>query len=254
LSQKSSVWQNHPFVMGLICVVIALGFVVAVTPSVQTIDTAGMPTWEVELVGVLQLIVNVVPTSVLAGFGWTLFGYIRFKAGDNEVDYDLTKMAQTVAWFTGLITPLTYGLGTSGLPLGTAITTGIMALKSVLNQLTTAMQQQSTPNSSSADSTVQASDPSLPAFSTAATFPDGLQPQGSIRGWNILYDPNSDAYYLQAPSEGNIQGYFQKVGPFSSMLAVDAWTYSNPYPSWSISHPLPPHVPKPRVHPKQLHQ
>jgi hypothetical protein len=129
--------------MGLLSLVLILGVFEAVAPSVQAISVEGMPTWEAQLVSILQLVFNTVPPAVLAGFGWTLFGFLRYKAGDDEVSYDLTKMAQTFTWFITIITPMTYGLSQvgQGIPLSTAITTVIMAFKSVLNQLSTATQQ-----------------------------------------------------------------------------------------------------------------
>jgi hypothetical protein len=108
-----------------------------------------LPTWEAQLIGVLQLIVNNAPTGVLAAFGWTLFGYLRYKAGDTEVQYDLTKMSETIAWFLALILPLSYA---SNLPFATLVTVIISGAKSVLNQFAEQMSQP-TPTSATKAST-----------------------------------------------------------------------------------------------------
>jgi hypothetical protein len=138
MSQKTSIWTNHAFITGLIAVAIALVFLSAVAPTVQAINTAGMPTWEAQLVGVFQLVVDVFPAGVLAGFGWSLFGYLREMAGDTETEYDLTKLSQTVLWFVGIITPVAYGL--NNVALGTGIATAFMTLKAVVNQFVTTEQ------------------------------------------------------------------------------------------------------------------
>ena len=135
---SKSIWQTHSFITGVLVVVFALGLLSVITPEIQAISTEGLPMWEAQLIDVLQLIVNNVPTGVLTAFGWTLFGYLRYKAGDTEVQYDLTKMSETIAWFLGFILPLSYA---SNLPFATLVTVIISGAKSVLNQFVEQMSQ-----------------------------------------------------------------------------------------------------------------
>jgi hypothetical protein len=145
LSKNTSVWQSHPFVIGAIIVVVALAFVITVAPAVQSVDTSGMTGLELGLVQVAQLLTSSAPIAIIAGFAWSFFGYLRYKVGDNTVDYDLTQLTQTVAWFMGIITPFSYGLNAvslNGVPLATVIAQSFMAFKAVINQLQTSIQQQ----------------------------------------------------------------------------------------------------------------
>jgi hypothetical protein len=135
---SKSIWQSHSFITGVLVVIFALGFLSVVAPGIQAISTEGLPAWEAQLIGVLQLIVNNAPTGVLAAFGWTLFGYLRYKAGDAAVEYDLTKMGETTAWFLAFMLPLTYA---SNLPFATLITVVISGAKSVLSQFVDQMKQ-----------------------------------------------------------------------------------------------------------------
>jgi hypothetical protein len=148
LSQKTTVWQSHPFVIGVIAVVVALAFVVTVAPTVQSVDTTGMTGLELGLVQVAKLLMSSAPIAIIAGFAWSFFGYFRYKVGDNTVDYELTQLMQTIAWFIGIITPFSYGLNAvnlNGVPLATVIAQGFMTFKSVINQLQTVIQQQPVP-------------------------------------------------------------------------------------------------------------
>lgn len=135
---SKSIWQNHTFIAGVLVVIFVLGFLSIIAPGVQAISTQGLPTWEAQLIGVLQLILNSAPVAVLAAFAWTLFGYLRYKAGDAAVQYDLTKLSQTVSWFLAFILPLTYA---TSLPLATLTTVLIVGAKAVLNQFLELMSQ-----------------------------------------------------------------------------------------------------------------
>jgi hypothetical protein len=133
-----SIWQTHSFITGVLAVIFVLTMLSVIAPGIQAISTEGLPMWLAQLIGVLQLIVNNVPTGVLAAFAWTLFGYLRYKAGDTTVQYDLTKMSQTIAWFLAFILPLTYA---TNLPLATFATVIISGAKSVMNQFIEQMNQ-----------------------------------------------------------------------------------------------------------------
>jgi type II secretory pathway component PulF len=151
LSKNTSVWQSHPFVLGVVAVVVALAFIITVAPAVQAVNTTGMTGLELGLVQIAQLLTTSAPIAIIAGFAWSLFGYLRYKAGDNTVNYDLTQLAQTVAWFMGIITPFTYGLNAvnlNGVPLATIIAQGFMTFKAVINQLQTTTQQNPPPQAS----------------------------------------------------------------------------------------------------------
>jgi uncharacterized membrane protein len=152
MSKNTSVWQSHPFVLGVIIVVVALAFVVSAAPAVQSVNTTGMTGLLLGLVQIAQLLTAAAPVAIIAGFAWTLFGYLRYKAGDNTVNYNLTQLAQTVAWFMGIITPFTYGLNAvnlNGVPLATIIAQAFMTFKAVINQLQTSIQQQPAPQAQS---------------------------------------------------------------------------------------------------------
>jgi hypothetical protein len=139
MSQKTSFWQNHTFVLALIAVAIALAFVGYIAPTIQAITIeASMPTWEVNLVTIAKEITNVFPPTIVVGFGWSLFGYLREKSEDATVNYELTRLSQTMLWFISIATPFAYGL--NNVALGTTIATGFMAAKAVINQFKTASQ------------------------------------------------------------------------------------------------------------------
>lgn len=138
MTQKTSFWQNHTFIVGLIAVAIALVFVSYVAPTIQAVSTVGLPTWEIQLVGIMKWLVDVFPPSIVAGFGWSLFGYLREKAGDTTVNYDLSRLSQTLLWFIGIATPAAYSL--NNVAWGTGIAAGFMAVKAVINQFVTASQ------------------------------------------------------------------------------------------------------------------
>jgi hypothetical protein len=123
--------------MGLLCITLVAAFISVVAPAVQEIDTTYMPTWEVQLVVILKLIVTVLPTGIVASYGWTLFGYIRYKVGDDTITYDLTKLTQTSAWFMSLLTPLTYATNPQ---IAVVATTIIVGIKSVINQFVETMK------------------------------------------------------------------------------------------------------------------
>jgi hypothetical protein len=132
MNEKQSIWQSHSFIAGILIVVVSLGFISIVAPAVEAISVEGMPDWEAQLVYLSQMIVKALPPGVMAAFGWTLFGYLRYKSGDSAIQYDLTKMSETVAWFLAFILPLTYASNT---PLAVFITVIISGVKSVLSQV-----------------------------------------------------------------------------------------------------------------------
>jgi hypothetical protein len=181
--------------MGLLTLVLILGVFQAVAPSVQGISVEGMPTWEAQLVNVLQLVFNTVPPAVLAGFGWTLFGFLRYKAGDDEVNYDLTKMAQTFSWFITIITPMTYGLSQvgQGVPLSMAITTVIMAFKSVLSQLSTTTQQPGT-TLPPGTGTTPTPPPSQTLYDIELTYLEGMPPAAKTVTLTGITQQQLDSY------------------------------------------------------------
>jgi hypothetical protein len=147
MSQKS-VWQSHPFLVGALVVIVAALCFVSVAPAVESVSTVGMPTWEVDVVHIAQLLVSAAPVAAIAGFAWSFFGYLRFKVGDDTVNYNLTQLAQTVAWYMAIITPLTYGLTTfniNGVPLGTLVAQAFMTAKAVINQMETAVETEPAP-------------------------------------------------------------------------------------------------------------
>jgi hypothetical protein len=137
MSTKTPFWQNHTFILALITIAIALAFIGYIAPNIQAIvTTPEMPTWEVQLIVIAKLVTNVFPPTILMGFGWSLFGYLREKAGDATVTYDLTRLAQTALWFIGIATPIAYSMNNTY--YGTGIASGFLALKAVINQFVTA--------------------------------------------------------------------------------------------------------------------
>jgi hypothetical protein len=170
---KTPWYQNHTLITGILAVIISLAFLAFVAPTVQSYyhSVFGQPIgstsaiinstsatvvlqyqWENTLVYIGNLLVTSLPVSILAAFAWTLFGYVVYKAGDNEVEYDLTKLTQTITWFSALITPLSFGLGsvliptvTGSITVAATITTVLMAIKSIINQAQTTAQPTTAP-------------------------------------------------------------------------------------------------------------
>jgi len=119
-------------VQALLILTIALAVLEFTAPSIAAIDTTYLADWEVRLVQIVQYFYNYIPTALLGGFAWSLFGYLRYKFGDESIAYDITKFETTLMWFVGIMTPVCSALPTE---LGLAVTGIIMAVKSILNQL-----------------------------------------------------------------------------------------------------------------------
>ena len=103
-------------------------------PTILSINAATLPGILKQVMILVQHFFTVTPIALLAGFAWSLFGYLRYKLGDVTVQYDVNKLYETWMWYEGLIILIAVAL-----PPGqaAAITTVIMAVKSVFNKLKT---------------------------------------------------------------------------------------------------------------------
>jgi len=128
-------FEKNTLLKGALILIVSLAVLQFVQPAVMSIDTSTLPSWEVQVVVVVQHFFEVTPIALLAGFGWSLFGYIRYKLGDQTVQYEVEKLYSTFMWFEGMIVIVAVGLPA---PLATTIAGIIMAVKSVFNALKTA--------------------------------------------------------------------------------------------------------------------
>jgi len=125
-------FEKQTLLKGALILIVALAVLQIIQPAVIVIDTSKLSGWQVDIVAVVQHFFTATPFALLAGFGWSIFGFLRYKFGDPTVQYELNKQYQTFVWFEGIIIIVSAGLPT---PLATAIAGIIMALKSVFNAL-----------------------------------------------------------------------------------------------------------------------
>ena len=125
-------FEKQKLIYGIIILVAALAVLEFLSPAVMNIDTSTLPGWEAQTVVVIQHFFAVTPVALLAGFGWSIFGFLRYKFGDQTVQYEVTKLYETWTWFEGILVIIAAGLP---LPLSIAVSGVIMAVKSVLNTL-----------------------------------------------------------------------------------------------------------------------
>jgi len=124
--------EKNTLLKGILLLIIALAVLQALQPTVVGIDTASLSSWQIQVVDVVQHFFAVTPIALLAGFGWSLFGWLRYKLGDQAVQFEVDKLYSTWMWFEAIIIVLATGFP---LPISTAIAGIIMAVKSVFNQL-----------------------------------------------------------------------------------------------------------------------
>ena len=122
--------EKQTLLKGALIITLALAVLQFFQPAVMSIDTSSLPSWQVNAVIVVQHFFRVTPGALLAGFGWSVFGFLRYKFGDTTVQYELTRMNETLLWFEGITIIVAAGLPTQ---YALAISGVIMAIKSVLN-------------------------------------------------------------------------------------------------------------------------
>lgn len=122
--------EKNTLLKGALILLIALAVLQVIQPTVLTIDTSTLASWQTDIILVVQHFFRVTPVALLAGFAWSLFGFLRYKFGDSTVQYELTKMNQTLIWFEGILIIVAAGLPT---PIALAVSGVIMATKSVLS-------------------------------------------------------------------------------------------------------------------------
>jgi hypothetical protein len=139
------VFENNRLLEALLIIVVVLAFLQILASSVAAIDVSGLSAWEVKLVDIVQyFFVKVLPTALLGGFAWSLFGYLRYKVGDATISYEMNKFSQTIMWWVGIMTPICAALPPEQ---GLAVSGVIMAIKSVVSSLISSLSapQASTP-------------------------------------------------------------------------------------------------------------
>ena len=122
-------FEKQTLLKGALIIIVSLAVLQIIQPTVVSIDISSLPSWQVGVIVVVQHFFRVTPVALLAGFGWSVFGYLRYKFGDTTVQYELTKMNETIVWFEGITIIVAAGLPTQ---YALAISGVIMAIKSVL--------------------------------------------------------------------------------------------------------------------------
>jgi len=130
--ERSIMLEKQTLLRGVLLLIAALAALEFVQPAVMSIDVSALPGWQVQAVIVVQHFFTATPIALLAGFGWSIFGFLRYRFGDPTVQYELNRQYETFVWFEGIIIIVAAGLPT---PLATAIAGVIMAVKSVFNAL-----------------------------------------------------------------------------------------------------------------------
>jgi hypothetical protein len=126
--------EKQTLLKGTLILIIALAVLQVLTPGVVVIDISSLSGWQLDAVLVIQHFYKVTPIALLAGFAWSLFGFLRYNFGDQTLQYETDKLYQTWMWFEGILVIVAAGFP---VPLSLAITGIIMAVKSVFNQLKT---------------------------------------------------------------------------------------------------------------------
>jgi hypothetical protein len=124
--------EKQTLLKGALILVISLAVLTLLAPAVAVIDTTGMPSWEIQVVAIVQHFFVNTPWALLGGFAWSLFGFLRYNFGDTTVQFETDKLYITWMWFEGILVIVAAGFPT---PIAMAITGIIMAVKSVFNQL-----------------------------------------------------------------------------------------------------------------------
>ncbi len=119
---------------GALVLIVAVAVLEFLQPAVIAIDTSTMAGWESQFVILVQHFFQVTPIALIAGFGWSFFGYLRYRFGDQTVLFEVDKLYSTWMWFEGVIIVVSVGLPLSWT---TAITGVIMAVKSILTGMRT---------------------------------------------------------------------------------------------------------------------
>jgi len=125
---------KNTLLQGALILIVALAVLQSLQPAIVDVDTSTFSGWQTQVVAVVQHFFTVTPLALLAGFAWSLFGFLRYKLGDQTVQFEVDKLYSTWMWFEGIIIVVAAGFP---LPLSTAIAAIIMAVKSVLNTIKT---------------------------------------------------------------------------------------------------------------------
>ena len=125
-------FEKTTLIKGAIVLIAILAALEILSPAVLSVETSTMGDLEGKAMAVIKYFFEVTPIAILAGFGWSLFGFIRYKLGDAAVKYEVEKLYTTWAWFEGILIVITVGLP---LPYSTAIAGIIMAIKSAFSTL-----------------------------------------------------------------------------------------------------------------------
>ncbi len=125
-------FEKQTLLRGALILIVAIAVLEFLQPTVMAIDTSTMPGWESQLVILVQHFFQVTPIALIAGFGWSFFGYLKFRFGDQTVLFEVNKLYSTWMWFEAIIAVVAVGLPLSWT---TAIAGIIMAVKSILNQM-----------------------------------------------------------------------------------------------------------------------
>ena len=125
-------YQKQTLLRGTIILIIALAALALIQPTIMSIDTSTLTGWQIQIIVIIQHFFTVTPVALLAGFAWSLFGFLRYKLGDANVQYQVTKLYETWTWYEGLLLVIAAGLP---IPYSLAISGIIMATKAVFNNL-----------------------------------------------------------------------------------------------------------------------
>jgi len=123
--------MNEKLLQGILILIVAIAVLEYLSPAVMAIDVSTITVdWEVKAVYMLQSFFRVSPIALMAGFGWALFGFLRYKLGDVTVKFEIQKLYSTWMWFEGAIIIFAAAFP---IELSLGITAILMAIKSVVN-------------------------------------------------------------------------------------------------------------------------
>ena len=119
------------FIIGILAMLSVVTVLQALTPTLVGVDISTLPTWLAPYWETFVHFLETTKLAVICGFGWSLFGFLRYYYGDESVDFEVGKMVETWLWFEGMLLIFVAGLPKE---YAMALSTAIMAIKSVLNQ------------------------------------------------------------------------------------------------------------------------